>query len=160
MKQEDFIDLLSRVRGCTFAALDAQTSPSPGVRKVTMNEQVLVFSMRSGSGYEHMVKRRLAEIGRDPNSFSVGDLPWGRRVDNTPVIAHAGKYYVQMIVIRPGLSECFVGNHRVNCAAFGKKNPAGYGQGLPDDRRVIVHTYCLDNIVRLTLLGDTLKRVS
>lgn len=157
MKRDDFIDLLSRVKGCTFAALDAETKPSPGVRKVTMNEQVLLFSMRSGSGYENMVKRRLEEIGRDPNGFSVGDLPWGTRIDNTPCISHNDKIYVQMVVIRSGTSECFVGSRKVDCAAFGKKS-SGYGQGLPDDRRVVIHTYCLDNIVRLTLLGETLKQ--
>lgn len=159
MTRDDFIELLAKVRGCTFAALDAETSPSPGVRKTTTNEQVLLFSMRSGSGYENMVKRRLAELGRDPDTFSVGDLPWGRRIDNTPCIAHAGNIYVQMVVIKPGMSECFVGNHSVNCAAFGKKMQSGYGQGLPDDRRVVVHTYKLESIVRLTLLGETLKRV-
>lgn len=156
MERTDFMALLSRVNGCTFAALDAETHPSKGIRKTVFCETVIVFTNKTGSGYERMVRRRLEEIGKDPESFSVSELPWGERIPETPMIEHRGNLYLQAVVIRPGVTTCFIGTREVNCATF-CRDRGGYSQGLSDDRRVTVHAYKLESLLRLTLLGETLK---
>jgi hypothetical protein len=149
-------DLLLRIRGGTFASLDAETFPYPGIKKVTTGEQVMLFTNKGGSAYERLVKRRLEQAGKNPANFVLGDLAWGERVPDSPLIHHRGKHYLQVIEINPGVSVYYF--------TTGKEvpDPEGLGlvrrrsnQGLAPDDEVIVRTYKLDNIIRLTLMGET-----
>lgn len=155
MKLSDIQSLLSAIQGCTFAALDAETMPKPGLRCVTTGERVILFTNKNSSGYDNMVRRRLEQVGKDPDLFRLGDLPWGERVPETPMITHNGKHFIQCIVLTPGEKEYFLGKFKVDPLAFGirKQRPQ---QGLPKDMAVIVHTYDIENITRLSLLGETI----
>lgn len=153
MKFEAFLSLLERIKGCTFATLDTETSPKPGIRKVTTGEQVILFTNKHKSGYEGMVRRRLEQLGKDPNSFSVSDLPWGERVPETPLILHKEKYYLQTVLLHPGNTVFYCGDYVVNPEAFGIRERRT-NQGLPKGKEVLVSCYRLDHIVRIALLGD------
>lgn len=153
MQIEDIEDILNQIKGCTFATLDATTKPSAGVRKKIRNEGVMLFTNKGGSAYEAMVKRRLESVGRDPASFTVSDLPWGERVDGTPIIVHRGVSYLQAIVIRDGECECFIGNTLVDCDGL-VSNRNAPNQGLPEGKQVICRTYRIENLSRIVLMGD------
>ncbi len=156
MQINDVKELLSRINGCTFASLDAETMPKPGLKCITTGESVILFTNKKSSGYENMVKRRLAEAGLNPASFSVDALPWGERIKNTPMIIHNGKTYLQCIVLSEGKNEYFVGRYLVNPKDWGLR-ASHPNQGLPEDTAVKVRTYEVNNITRLSLLGETVK---
>lgn len=145
--------LLAKLPECALATMNTTTCPSPGVRKVTKGMQVLLFSKANGdSGYEALVKQRLAEAGKDPSDFSVGDLPWGERVGNSPLIYCRGVYYLQTIVLQPGQSVGYLGNSEVNLADF--ERPQRTNQGLPREDEVIVKAFKLSNIDSIAVMGE------
>lgn len=147
MKLSEVIAILSAINGCTFASMDTETMPKRGLLKVMKGERVILFTNKKSSGYENMVRRRLEQAGRDPESFKVGDLPWGERVPETPLILHKGVYYLQSVLLYPGKSEYSIGGLTVEPSAFGLRervNP------------VLVNAYKLESISRITLLGETI----
>ncbi len=146
-------EVLSRVPGCTFASLDAETMPSPGLKCIETGASVILFSNMNSNGYENMVKRRLEKLGKTAENFVLGDLPWGERVENTPLIFHKDRYYLQTVILRPGEKEYLVGVHRVDPFEFGI-TVRRTNQGLPKGQEVLVATYRIENITRLTLLGE------
>lgn len=149
-------ELLSSINGCTFASLDAETVPSAGFRKVIENERVILFTNKTGSGYENMVRRRLKSIGRNPNSFVLGDLPFGERVPETPLIEYKGLYYLQTIQLVPGKVRTFLGSEELTMeeVEFMFKRRPSASQGLPSSDQVVVHTYRLENLTAIRLLGE------
>lgn len=154
MELNEINDLLSRINGATFASLDAETEPSPGIRKVTIGERVMLFTNKGGSAYGKMVQRRLMEAGLNPLNFVLGDLPWGERVEGTPLILHKGRYYVQCIVLDSGVSTFFIGGIRSEDPSGLRLSRRRSNQGLCRTDEVIVSTYRLENITRLRLLGE------
>ncbi len=163
-------ELLSRISGCTFAALDADFSPAPGFRKVITGDVVLLYRTKGVSGYENMVKRRLVDIGRDPSNFVLSDLPWGERVDDLPLIENGGQFYLQTILVKPGKTEAFIGTDLtgwkpVDPSAYPnvfKKDReaerAAYSQGLSLDKAVIVRTFKLESLTELRLMHEKITR--
>lgn len=156
-------EVLSRITGCTFAAIDADFAPKPGFRKVVTGEVVLLYRTSGGSGYENMVKRRLIDCGRDPSNFVVGDLPWGERVGNLPLIEKDGKFYLQTILIKAGNTVCYMGpgqfEEEVEPAlypeVFGRNSDIiSSGQGLPPEKAVIVRTYKLESLKEIRLMNE------
>lgn len=169
MKLEQIEELLSSFKGSTFASLDTITNvglkggkknPMQGrVTKRTSNNQVMLFTNEKSNGYENMVKRRLEAEGKDPDSFTVGPLPWGERVPNTPLIKHNDRYYIQMIFNKSGNSNYYLDNKAIDKADIeGLEERTGTGkQGLEEGNGVVVRTVALDSITEIRLLGETVK---
>lgn len=164
------LPLLREIKGVTFASLDAYTKPAPGIRKETTGERVLLYNSRV-SGYERLVRRRLSSLGLDPNSFNVGDLPWGLRLPDEPgcVIVHKGVYYLQTILLGAGNERYFdlVGkpvSSYFAAALAGRSRDTddrvGNSQGLPADRAVRVHTYSVSSITGIRLLGQNIEEAA
>src|SRR6478609_7372191 len=115
---EQIRDLLERINGCTFAGLDSLTQVSlrggrrnPQLGRVTKwcyGSRVMLFTNKNSSGYVNMVRRRLEKEGKDPMSYIPGQLAWGRRVYDSPLIQHEGKDYLQVIFLKPGTTEYFL----------------------------------------------------
>lgn len=145
-------NLLDKIQGCTFASLDAICYPKPGIRQEIKGERVILFTNKKCSGYENMVRKGLTEAGKDPDSFVLGKLPWGERVPESPLIIHKGNFYLQTIVLVEGQSIYFVNNVPTPIEAIGL--PARYMH--PDPDRVTVHTYKLESIKRIALMGHIL----
>jgi hypothetical protein len=156
MQLEEIEDLLNQIRGCTFASLDAETFPYPGIKKVTTGQQVMLFTNKGGSAYEKMVRRRLDSIGKNPANFVLGDRAWGEPIAGTPLIYHRGKHYLQVIEVHEGVSAFYFtsGQPIVNPEKLGLSRKRT-NQGLSKEDEVVVRTYKLDNIIRITLLGVT-----
>lgn len=151
-------NLLDKVSGCTFATLDTVTEPSPGIRKETKGERIILFTNKHSSGYENMVRRRLEEAGKNPDSFVLGDLPWGVRLPNSPLIKNeaTGRYYLQCIRLAEGQSRYFIGDREVSEPSGLMLRKRRTNQGLPSGEEVEVSCYRLDRIERIALMGETL----
>lgn len=156
---------LQQISGCTFASMDTRTvpvlqggmsNPMQGrIEKTTMGTRVMLFTNKGGSAYEAMVRRRLEQAGKDPNSFVLGELPWGARVPNTPWIYHKGEHYLQCIVMKPGECVYYVGGEEIKPEnILGLRQDQDYrNQDLPQDTQVIVRAYKLASIFSLRLMG-------
>lgn len=150
-------NLLAEVEGCTFASIDTETEPSSGILKVTKGQRIILFTNKKSSGYDNMVKRRLMEAGKNPDNFVLGELPWGMRVPNSPLIEHKGKTYLQCIHLTDGESKYALKSTgvEVDPELLGLRQRRT-NQGLAAGDEVIVSCYNLDNIERITLMGETL----
>jgi hypothetical protein len=169
MDLEALKSLLGRITGCTFASIDADFEPRPGFRKVVKNEVVLLYRTKGVSGYENMVRRRLVDVGRDASQFTVGELPWGERVDNLPLIAHDGKTYLQTILVKPGEIQAFIGPDIVQREVDPALFPdiflrttdilkAARAQGLPAEKAVVVRTYNIESLTEIRLMHEKITR--
>jgi hypothetical protein len=150
--------LLEKVNGCTFASLDAETYPKPGLRCVTTGARIILFTNKRESGYDNMVRRRLTAAGLNPDNFVLSDLPWGERIVGTPLIYHDGSYYLQTILLDPGKKEYDIMGRAVNPASFGVKERRT-NQGLARGNEVLVSTWKLESITRITLMGETVEAI-
>ena len=94
------------INGCTFIGFDMVTkvaltggkkNPMQGeVDKIHTGFVAMLFSNKLRSAYGTMVNKRLTQSGKDAD-FVPSALPWGTRVEGTPVIEHKGDNYVQLI---------------------------------------------------------------
>ena len=159
MERSVLDDLISRIHGCTFANIDATTTPSAGLTKVVTGKRVILFTNKLVSGYEKMVQRRLEEAGKDPKTFHAGDLPWGTRIPETPYIENRGKVYLQTIDLTPGKVEYFMLGEKLTdeeVAGLQFPNRHADNQGLAPSSQVFVSCYLLENIDRIALMGEQL----
>lgn len=149
----EVVDVLSRINGCTFASVDSVTMPDKVVRKVTTAARVILFTNQKTSGYDNMVRRRLEQAGKNPDDFSLSDLPWGERVPGTPLIQHKGEYYLQCILLHEGVSEYYLGTGTIPVdPRYLALKERRSNQGLVPP--VIVNTYKLDSITAIRVLGE------
>lgn len=165
MKLEILLPLLDSIHGCTFATINSETWSSKLVRCVRKGERAIIFRTKGGSGYGDMVKRRLVEAGLNPDGFIVAPLAWGERVDDLPLIKHKDNHYLQFIRLAEGKARYFLGLHGEELSEseigdFGVRKPYNAKQGLPKERVIEFREYRIDNITKLTMLGDTLEDTS
>jgi hypothetical protein len=124
------------------------------VVKVQRGAQAMSFSNTNGSAYAAMVRRRLAEEGKDPDSFELGPRAWGERIAGTPFVEHKGNHYLEVIFLSAGETE-----YRLD----GVTVPESEIEGLPPkpesngqgglDRKVVIRTFKLENITELRAYG-------
>lgn len=165
MDYETARTVFGSLAGGTFVGIDTLTevrltggrsNPHQGrVRKRMTGAQVMVFSNDQSNAYERMVRRRLAEEGRDPDSFQLGPRAWGTRIAGTPFVEHKGQYYLETIFLRAGAVQYELDGVAVDPADI---------QGLPErresedsqaglDRKVVIRTFALDSIIGLRAHG-------
>ena len=164
MKLETAQRAFAALEGATFVGMDTETpvklkggmkNPQQGrVVKVQRGAQVMSFSNTNGSAYAAMVRRRLAEEGKDPDSFELGPRAWGERIAGTPFVEHKGNHYLEVIFLSAGETE-----YRLD----GVTVPESVIEGLPPkpesngqgglDRKVVIRTFKLENITELRAYG-------
>lgn len=164
-------ELLAPINGATFASLDTQTevtllggkkNPHQGrIVKRCLGNRVMLFTNKKSPAYENMVKRRLEAAGLDPVSFNAGNLPWGKRVPDSPFIENKGELYLQCVFLVAGDVKYFLRRNSMflgvdNFDPIEKKDIIGLNdrtgsehQGLERNKQVIVRTYAIDSIVAL-----------
>lgn len=178
-------NLLAKLAGCSFAALDTETipvlkggksNPMQGkVLKRVTGSRIMLFTNTNSSGYENKVRRHLELEGKNPDSFKLGALPWGERVKDSPFITNRGEYYLQAVFLKPGqvdylaitdmtFAENIKGKWHYSCGEYIDKANI---PGLPDttgsehqglENEVIVRAYKLDSIVAIRAFGEELKQ--
>jgi hypothetical protein len=110
--------ILENVNGASFVSIDSVTevkltggkkNPFQGrVTKVVTGSSVMVFQNKKSNAYENMVKRRLEQEGKDPESFSLGERKWGSRIPETPFVEYNGNLYLEVIFLKAGKSVYLV----------------------------------------------------
>ncbi len=175
MNYEQLKEVTDTIKGSTFASIDTETSVKltggkknplqDKITKTTKGVNVILFGGTDQSGYENMIKRRLADEGKDPDSFTLGARAWGTRVGQSPIIEHNGKYYLECIFVNPGKSVYLNEGVEINkediqgLPETKEKEPAKEGEALGNsdlENKVVIRTFSLDSIKAIRLKGKEL----
>ena len=162
------------VNGNSFVSIDTETKVAlkggksnpmkDRVTKRVTGSRVMVFQNKKVHGYESMVKRRLAEEGKDPNSFALGERKWGERIPNLPVVQHINKenerkFYLEVIFLEAGKVEYFLDGRAIDKEKIVGLEPAKVDEesqaGL--ENKVVVRTYSVDSIIGMRVNKQDLK---
>lgn len=168
----NLVELLRNVNGATFIGLTTVTTvnvnktiggrgtpPNPhlgAVTKVTEGASIMVFQNKTVNGYEAMVKRRLEQEGKEMMSFELGHRRWGHRLPNLPVVEHEGKYYLEVILLKPGRSHYLYNGKPIDKQAIiGLREPVVKAEQGGLDNKVELRAYAFDSIQSITIGKDT-----
>jgi hypothetical protein len=164
MKYSTACEALNGLAGGTFVGLDTLTevklkggkkNPQQGrVTKRMTGAQVMCFSNTKGSAYDAMVRRRLEQEGRDPNSFELGQRAWGERVEGTSFVEHNMRSYLEVIFLRAGRVEYLLDGQPVDRDDIQGLEEAREGEQGGLERKVIIRTFALDSITALRANGQ------
>ena len=156
--------VLETVNGGSFISMDTVTipklkggksNPMQGrIRKHNKGASIMVFQNKKANAYDNMVKRRLLAEGKDPDLFKLSPRAWGTRLQGTPLVEHKGALYLEVIFLASGdtsytLDDQPIKPEDIEGLDLGK--PEGKQGGL--DNKVIIRTFKLDSITRLSI-GD------
>jgi len=162
-------EILSGINGCTFAGIKAQTpvklkggkkNPQQGkIYKLVENGNCMLFPNKKSNGYENMIKRRLEKEGKNPDSFKLGKRAWGKRIENTPLVEHKGKYYLEIIYMQPPKVKYLYENKPIKKDEIEglPERKEGKQGGLSDENKVYIRTIALENIKELHLKGEVIQ---
>lgn len=170
-------EIFANVNGSSFVGIDTESvvklkggkknEQQGRVTKRVTGAQVMVFTNQESNGYENMVKRRLIEEGKDPETFKLGERAWGTRVPGLPIIEHEKdgvvKEYLEVIFLKPGTTEYFLDGQPIEKSDIQgledekeekdeKKNEQkeDTGQGGLQNK-VIVRTFSADSLINVRI---------
>lgn len=151
---------LSQVQGSSIAAIDAETvevlaggkkNPMQGkVVKRAEGGRVMLFTNSTTNAYNNMVRKHLAEEGKNPDDFQLSPRVWGERIKDTPFVQHKGELYVEVVFLqKPSVIKYFLDGAEIakNLIIGLKEDKAeGHQGGLSSDNKVIIRTYKLSSL--------------
>lgn len=170
MHLDTVLEAFANINGATFVGIDTDSvvslkggrkNPQRGrVHKVTLGSTVMCFQNKHVNGYEAMVRRRLAQAGKDPDSFKLGPRVWGTRLPELPIVVHEKdgvvKHYLEVIFMHAGTSHYYMDtpdNIIPKDMIIGLETPprpSETGQAGNNDR-VIIRTYDIASITALRI---------
>ena len=149
----DFLSLKNKILSLTGRALVLLVVSTEPTMRVRDNPYVGRARKRStlrawvGDDYARIVNERRMIEGK-PADFVPAKRRWGNRVENTPLIEHDGKTYLETLVDSCIDTTYLVDGKPVDEAVlkpfFPDKRAPSSRQGLDDE--VVVRTFNLDNI--------------
>lgn len=161
-----FSNLFSNVSGNSIIGLSTSTKPvltggkkNPMIGRVTKimeDASVMVFQNKNSNGYENMVNRRLLKEGKNLETFKVGSRTWGKRVENTPIVTHEDKEYLEVIFLSPGKVRYELDGVSIDSSkivGLPTKSTATQG-GL--DNTVVIRTFSKESITKIKIGGYTI----
>jgi hypothetical protein len=154
--------IFAGVNGATFISIDTstvvplnggQSNPMLGrVRKIQIGSNVMVFQNKNINGYEAMVRRRLENEGKSPDSFTLSPRAWGVRRKGSPFVDHNGKLYLEVIFLKAGKVEYALDGYPIDkdniVGLKATPNPPKQ-EGL--NNKVIIRTFDVENIRRVVI---------
>ncbi len=155
-----FISLVTETKPKVRKTLDTDDGriPNPHFNSVTKRTEgltVMVFTNQNSNGYDNMVRRRLEQEGKDPDSFELSERKWGTRVPSLPIVEHNGEDYLEVIVLNKGKTTYYVDGVETDVANIqGSTQPKKPEQGGLDDK-VIVRTFKESSIEAITINKET-----
>ena len=122
MRLETILNAVETISGAAFIGIDTDSivslkggkkNPLQGrVHKVTLGSTVMCFQHKYTNGYENMVRRRLEQEGKDPDSFKLSPRVWGTRLPELPIVVHEKdgvvKHYLEVIFMQQGKSHYYL----------------------------------------------------
>jgi hypothetical protein len=157
--------VLTAMNGAMFIGMDSEVvvtlaggksnAMQGRVTKRSTGNSVMVFQNKLANAYRDMVKRRLVLEGKDPEDFQLSPRAWGTRLPNTPVVRHdtksgERKYYLEVIFMKPGVSEYFLDGHAISKMDIVglKEAPEPSGQGGLE-ATVQIRTFAMDSLLAI-----------
>lgn len=153
-------------KGVTFISIDTtgnvslkggKSNPFQGrITKKTIGSNVMIASMEEGSAYVNAVRRRMAAEGKDPSTWSPKPRAWGSKIPGTPFVEHNGKYYIEVMPQKSGVTSYFLDGIEIKdpTQVQGFEYPKeSEGQGGISEA-VIVRSYALENITGIRAHGE------
>ena len=166
MNYETLKEVIATIKGTTFAGIDTLTdvklkggkkNPFQGrVQKRTTGANIMLYNDSSSNVYGNMVKKRMLDEGKDPETFELKPRAWGMRVENSPFITHKDKYYLECIFVSPGKSVYLVDGvetpkEEIEGLETEKKESETSQGGI--ENKIILRTFSLDSIQEVRLKG-------
>ncbi len=127
------------------------------VTKKVEGSSCQIFQNKTKSGYGAMVQRRLDKEGKKVE-FKLQPRTWGTRIEGTPVIEHKGQHYLEVIFIKSGEVSYLLDGKPIDkneVVGLPESSKGGLQGGLSEENKVIIRTYKLNSIYRLTMNGIT-----
>lgn len=162
VSKTDLLAALKQLNNCSIATIDSTTEvklkggkSNPQLGRVTKKMEggnIMFFCNMNSNSYQNMVKKRLAEEGKDPETFQLGKRVWGERVPSTPFVLHKGELYVEAIFLKsPKVVKYFLDGKEID-----KKDVIGLedkeeGKQGGLDNKVIIRTYKLSSIDKVKM---------
>lgn len=150
-----FLDLLSNIRGATFATLVTSTDPKllktgnpfKNVRKISKVNVCLGFK------YEAAVNRQRAREGSEAD-FQASARQWGEK--NGIIVENKGKQYLE-VKVEKSLSSEYVDaeGNLIPKESIQHFLPTKRESRQELEKEIIVRTYSLDSIQGMTFNGET-----
>jgi hypothetical protein len=168
MKYTSILNAVSNVSGSSFVGINTLTTPKliggksnphqGRVQKRMIGASVMVFQNKNSNGYENMIKRRLRNEGKNPETFKLGERKWGTRVENMPIVKHikdgSEKNYLEVIFLKSGKIEYTLDGKLVDASEIqGSESREEGEQGGLDDK-VVIRTFDFDSITEMHIDGS------
>lgn len=138
--------------------LNGERQPNPHYNRITKHTKgldVIVFQNKNSNGYEDMVKSRLIDEGKDPDSFRLSPRQWGERLIGTPFVTHNGKLYLEVILMNNPPTEYRCDGKVIEWDDIhGMKKQSNAKQGGLANK-VILRTFNVESINQITIDGET-----
>lgn len=150
LTKPELIERLRAIKGATFVTVETETMPKatkPVVKRSKVNGMV-------GANYTNSVNNQRDREGLERN-FKANPRIWGQNVDPF-FVELKNKKYLKLKVEKTELPQYFLNGQRLSQEAAEKllaKKSDSNRQGV--ERPVIVRNYSVDNIVRITMNGET-----
>lgn len=146
------------------------------VQKVREGGLGITFSNKNKNSFEGIVNNRLGMEGKEPN-FQVGQRAWGERLKDAPLVMHNGELYLEVVEAQTsvlielgeglGLQHKSIKKSEIKYLLNGElidKNKIeglephkGESQqgGLEESNKVIIRTYKVASLTRISFSGET-----
>lgn len=147
--------LLSTMSGVKLTG--GKKNPLQG--KVVKNVCDAQVIFNDGQTYTNMIKEQMANEGKDPSEFKASERPWGKRVNDTPIIEHNGQYYLETIFVSAGDTAYLVDGmvtDKSEIEGLPKPKVSESSQGGVDNK-VVVRTHKLDSITVIKVNDQVFK---
>lgn len=164
---------ISGINGNTFVGIDTLTvetlkggKGNPMQKRVTkacVGSQVQVFQNKNSNGYANMVQRRLNKEGKEVE-FTLQPRTWGKRIDGTPLLVHTPKgettekYYLEVIFVKGGEVSYLLDSRPIKkelIEGLETERIEGSQGGLSDENKVIIRTYSIASLTRVSINKQT-----
>jgi len=163
--RKELVELLlnpqvSGINGASFISVDLNTEPKLAKRnnphfgrvtKVTKKMNVMVFQNKNVNGYSNMVKRRLLQEGKDPDTFELKPRRWGERISGTPLVEHKGQYYLEIIALNSGKTTYYLDNEEIKKDEIIGLSKSSEGEQGGLEKKVIIRTPKIASITHITI---------
>lgn len=160
--------VFENVNGASFVGIDTEVvvtlkggksnSQQGRVTKVVTGSSVMVFQNNKQNGYANMVKRRLENEGKNPESFQLSERRWGEREAGTPFVTHKGATYLEVIFLKAGKVTYLLDGKVINkddVVGLPEKKAASGQGGL--DTIVIIRTFKLASVTAIRIDAQEFK---
>ena len=152
-KQSLIAEKIAELEGAVIGYVDMVTTPELlGGKKNPMKGKVQKYAIGAGivigaKNYEKVVNERLVAEGKPP-IFEASELPWGKRVGDSPFIINKDETYIQVRYLSPPQKVIYVYDGKVipKDEVIGLK-PSSNGKqgGLSEENKIPIRTPKLES---------------